>query len=173
LTPPPRCPPTLASAQDEQAKALAAKLGFTGDLEAKAVRQFHALYKLFVGTDATQVEINPLAEGSVPGGAAGLIFAVDAKLNFDDNASFRQAEIYAQRDKSMEDPRDVAAEEAGLNYIGEREVSWELRAGTDRIQQEMRGAGCDWLVAPRLLNRTPAAIPPPHLQAWTATLGAW
>jgi hypothetical protein len=65
-----------------------------------------------------QVEINPLAEGSVPGGATGLVLAVDAKLNFDDNASFRQAAIYALRDKSMEDARDVAAEEAGLNYIG-------------------------------------------------------
>jgi succinyl-CoA synthetase beta subunit len=46
------------------------------------------------------------------------VFAVDAKLNFDDNAAFRQAPIYAQRDKSMEDARDVAAEEAGLNYVG-------------------------------------------------------
>jgi succinyl-CoA synthetase beta subunit len=43
---------------------------------------------------------------------------VDAKLNFDDAASFRQESIYTLRDKSMEDPRDVAAEEAGLNYVG-------------------------------------------------------
>lgn len=43
---------------------------------------------------------------------------MDAKLNFDENASFRQKEIFALRDKSMEDARDVAAEEAGLNYIG-------------------------------------------------------
>ena len=46
------------------------------------------------------------------------VYAVDAKLNFDDNASFRQQSIYAMRDKSMEDARDVAAEEIGLNYIG-------------------------------------------------------
>lgn len=46
------------------------------------------------------------------------VYAVDAKLNFDDNAAFRQKAIYALRDKSMEDPRDVAAEEIGLNYIG-------------------------------------------------------
>lgn len=46
------------------------------------------------------------------------VFAVDAKLNFDDNASFRQKDIFALRDTAMEDPRDVAAEEAGLNYIG-------------------------------------------------------
>lgn len=46
------------------------------------------------------------------------VFAVDAKLNFDDNAGFRQGGLFSQRDKSMEDPRDVAAEEIGLNYIG-------------------------------------------------------
>ena len=43
---------------------------------------------------------------------------MDAKLNFDDNAAFRQQPVFTQRDKSMEDPRDVAAEEAGLNYVG-------------------------------------------------------
>ncbi len=65
------------------------------------------------------MEINPLAIGSVPGRRGSTsVFAVDAKLNFDDNAAFRQAPIYAQRDKSMEDARDVAAEEAGLNYVG-------------------------------------------------------
>merc|ERR1739848_451096 len=46
------------------------------------------------------------------------IFCVDAKLNFDDNASYRQKDVFAMRDLSVEDPRDVAAEEAGLNYIG-------------------------------------------------------
>jgi succinyl-CoA synthetase beta subunit len=46
------------------------------------------------------------------------VFAVDAKLNFDDNAAFRQRGVFDMRDRSMEDPRDVAAEEIGLNYIG-------------------------------------------------------
>jgi len=74
------------------ATALATKLGFTGRQAESAAAQFQALYKLFVATDATQVEINPLAEGTVPGQAAThLVFAVDAKLNFDDNAAFRQA----------------------------------------------------------------------------------
>merc|ERR1712072_689106 len=68
--------------------------------------------------DATQVEINPFAEGGVPGGDQDQIFCVDAKLNFDDNAMFRQKEVFAMRDTSIEDPRDVAAEAAGLNYIG-------------------------------------------------------
>jgi succinyl-CoA synthetase beta subunit len=104
--------------EDAEARALAKKMGYTGALEERAAAQFKALYRLFVATDATQVEINPLAVGSVPGGASDLVFAVDAKLNFDDNAAFRQADIYSQRDKSMEDARDVAAEEAGLNYIG-------------------------------------------------------
>jgi succinyl-CoA synthetase beta subunit len=104
--------------QDNDARMLAQKLGFTGELVDKSVKQFKSLYTLFMATDATQVEINPLAVGSIPGGAKDLVFAVDAKLNFDDNASFRQTDIYSLRDKSMEDARDVAAEEAGLNYIG-------------------------------------------------------
>jgi succinyl-CoA synthetase beta subunit len=108
-----------AGLQDAQADALAKQLGFTGALAAPARKQFHSLYKLFIGTDATQVEINPLAVGGVAGKpGSDTVFAVDAKLNFDDNAAFRQAPIYAMRDKSMEDARDVAAEEAGLNYIG-------------------------------------------------------
>ena len=103
----------MAGLGEPQARALAARLGLTGDLADKAARQFVALYKLFIATDATQVEINPLAEGSVPGRSdkTRSIFAVDAKLNFDDNAAFRQGKVYAQRDRSMEDPRDVAAEE--------------------------------------------------------------
>jgi len=103
---------------DATARDLATKLGFTGELVGLAAKQFQGLYKLFLATDATQVEINPLAVGSVPGGVSNVVFAVDAKLNFDDNAAFRQKAIYDLRDKSMEDPRDVAAEEAGLNYIG-------------------------------------------------------
>lgn len=60
-----------------------------------------------------QVEINPLAEDS-----AGTLLAADAKLGFDDNAGFRQKDIFLQRDESQEDPRDVAAEKWDLNYIG-------------------------------------------------------
>ena len=104
---------------EEQALDLAGRLGFDDDVKAKAAAQFRALYDLFIGTDATQVEINPLAVGAVPGaGEDRHVFAVDAKLNFDDNAAYRQDAVFAMRDKSMEDARDVAAEEAGLNYIG-------------------------------------------------------
>ena len=108
----------MAGLGEPQARALAERLGLTGDLAVKAARQFVALYKLFLATDATQVEINPLAEGSVSGRTERHIFAVDAKLNFDDNAAFRQEKVYAQRDRSMEDPRDVAAEEVRGRRMG-------------------------------------------------------
>merc|ERR1712010_114763 len=85
---------------------------------AMAQHEIESLYNLFMDTDATQVEINPFAEGGVPGGEQDQIFCVDAKLNFDDNAEYRQKEVFAMRDTSIEDPRDVAAEAAGLNYIG-------------------------------------------------------
>ena len=74
----------------EEARAMAVKLGFTGGQIDAASNQFRALYTMFTSTDATQVEINPLAVGSVPGGAKDVVIAVDAKLNFDDNAAFRQ-----------------------------------------------------------------------------------
>ena len=48
----------------------------------------------------------------------GDVYCVDAKINFDENASFRQKEIFAQRDTTMEDPREVEASKADLNYIG-------------------------------------------------------
>jgi succinyl-CoA synthetase beta subunit len=103
--------------QPEQTLRVAKALGFKPANIPAAQKQMEALYKLFIGTDATQVEINPLAEGKYSN-EPETVFCVDAKLNFDDNASFRQKEIYAMRDKSMEDPRDVRAEEAGLNFVG-------------------------------------------------------
>lgn len=103
----------------EQATKFAERLGFQGNLLEDAAKQFVNLYNLFIDTDATQVEINPLAVGYYHGGEEKeQIFAVDAKLNFDDNAAYRQQEIYSQRDRSMEDPRDTAAEDVGLNYVG-------------------------------------------------------
>lgn len=109
-----------AGMTDDVAASIAAGLGFEGDLANTAAAQFQNLYKMFIASDATQVEINPLAIGGVhtePQPPA-TVMCVDAKLNFDDNASFRQKDLFAQRDVTMEDPRDVAAEDAGLNYIG-------------------------------------------------------
>ncbi|KAH7577703.1 hypothetical protein JRO89_XS01G0286900 [Xanthoceras sorbifolium] len=78
-----------------------------------AIEQVKKLYELFCKTDCTLLEINPLAETSEK-----QLVAADAKLNFDDNAAFRQKEIFTLRDPSQEDPREVAAAKADLNYIG-------------------------------------------------------
>ena len=71
------------------------------------------LYNLFIKEEATQVEINPFVQTK-----DGKVFCVDAKILFDDNASFRHEDVFSQRDTSMEDPREVAASQYGLNYIG-------------------------------------------------------
>ncbi|KAJ4844054.1 hypothetical protein Tsubulata_013462 [Turnera subulata] len=78
-----------------------------------SIEQVKKLYNLFRECDCTLLEINPLAETS-----DNKLVAADAKLNFDDNAAFRQKEIFALRDPTQEDPREVAAAKADLNYIG-------------------------------------------------------
>ncbi|XP_009790645.1 succinate--CoA ligase [ADP-forming] subunit beta, mitochondrial [Nicotiana sylvestris] len=78
-----------------------------------SIEQVKKLYKLFCESDCTMLEINPLAETS-----DNKLVAADAKLNFDDNAAYRQKEIFSLRDSSQEDPREVAAAKADLNYIG-------------------------------------------------------
>jgi succinyl-CoA synthetase beta subunit len=97
---------------DEQAITVAKGLEVSGDLNA-AAEQIKALYSLFATSDCTMVEVNPLAEDD-----KGMLIAADAKIGFDDNASFRQAEIFAQRDFTQEDPREVAADKWDLNYVG-------------------------------------------------------
>lgn len=87
-------------------------LGASGD-KAKAGDQIRALYNLFVDRDCTMVEVNPLAED-----ADGNLIAADAKIGFDDNANFRQTDIFELRDHTQEDPREVAAGKWDLNYIG-------------------------------------------------------
>ena len=97
---------------DQQAKDIVSALEITGNKD-DAVTQVKALYGVFRSSDCTMVEINPLAEDS-----SGLLISADAKLGFDDNTAFRQKDVFAQRDHSQEDPRDVAAEKWDLNYIG-------------------------------------------------------
>jgi succinyl-CoA synthetase beta subunit len=99
--------------QPFQSRKLAKALGLTGKLTGQAAKLFSALYKLFIARDCSQIEVNPLVVTP-----DGLLLALDAKFNFDDNALFRQPEIVAMRDKSEEDPREVAASEFNLNYIG-------------------------------------------------------
>ncbi|XP_047315201.1 succinate--CoA ligase [ADP-forming] subunit beta, mitochondrial [Impatiens glandulifera] len=80
---------------------------------ADSIEQVKKLYQLFCSCDCTMLEINPLAETS-----DNKLVAADAKLNFDDNAAYRQKEIFSLRDPTQEDPREVAAAKADLNYIG-------------------------------------------------------
>ena len=97
---------------DAQAATVVDGLKVSGDKKA-AAEQIKALYKLFVEADCTMVEVNPLAED-----ADGNLIAADAKVGFDDNASFRQGPIFEKRDKTQEDPREVKAAEWDLNYVG-------------------------------------------------------
>jgi succinyl-CoA synthetase beta subunit len=87
-------------------------LEVTGDKKA-AGEQIQALYNMFVESDCTMVEVNPLAEDQ-----DGNLIAADAKIGFDDSAAFRQKDIFAQRDQTQEDPREVAANAYDLSYIG-------------------------------------------------------
>jgi succinyl-CoA synthetase beta subunit len=96
-----------------QGRKLAAALGLRGPLMNQAVKLFSNLTQLFYRCDCSMVEINPLVVT-----ADGRLMALDAKFNFDDNALFRHPEIVAMRDRSEEDPREVAASEYNLNYIG-------------------------------------------------------
>ena len=74
------------------------------------------MYKLFIEKDASLVEINPLAEVKSPGEPR--LICLDAKINIDENADFRQEELFSMRDPEQEDPREVLASRAKLNYIG-------------------------------------------------------
>lgn len=78
-----------------------------------AAEMIKSIYRLFKEKDCTLVEINPLAEDD-----QDRLVAADTKLGFDDNASFRQKDLFAMRDTTQEDPREVAAAKADLNYIG-------------------------------------------------------
>jgi succinyl-CoA synthetase beta subunit len=104
--------PTLGL-QAYQARKIAKQLGFTSAQMPKAAKIFQALYKLFIATDCSMVEVNPLVITKT-----GDVLALDAKFGFDDNALYRHPEIVALRDVAEEDPREVAASEYGLNYIG-------------------------------------------------------
>ncbi|KAG8463420.1 hypothetical protein KFE25_004931 [Diacronema lutheri] len=96
---------------DSEALAIVDGLKCTGDKKA-AAEQIRALFKLFCECDCTMVEVNPLAED-----ANGTLIAADAKVGFDDNAAFRQAAIFEQRDWTQEDPKEVEAAKYDLNYI--------------------------------------------------------
>jgi len=97
----------------EQTKELAESLGFHGENQVfQAQNQISSLYKLFKEKDCTMLEVNPLVETS-----EGKVMCMDAKINFDDNAEFRQKEIFSMEDSSQKDTREVEAKKWDLNYI--------------------------------------------------------
>jgi len=93
-------------------RAVAAALGLKGDLAKQAARVLAKLYDAFTGTDASQIEINPLA---ITGD--GTLMVLDAKVGFDNNAEFRHPEIEQLRDITEEDPAEVEASKYDLAYI--------------------------------------------------------
>lgn len=95
-----------------QAEKLAEFLEFDGAKKVEAAAQITALYNLFLKVDATQVEINPFGETD-----KGEVVCFDAKFNFDDNAEFRQKDIFAMDDGTDTDPREAEAMKYNLNYI--------------------------------------------------------
>jgi succinyl-CoA synthetase beta subunit len=98
--------------QPYQARKLAFGLGLPGDVATRATPFFQALYRAFIDTDASLLEINPcVLTGD------GKLVALDAKMTFDDNALFRHPNLRELRDLDEEDPLEVEASKYGLNYI--------------------------------------------------------
>jgi succinyl-CoA synthetase beta subunit len=95
-----------------QARKLAFKLGLSGETFKQAIKFLLSLYKAFQSSDASLAEINPLVVT-----AQGNVLALDAKMNFDDNAVPRHPDIQALRDLDEEEPLEVEASKYNLNYI--------------------------------------------------------
>jgi len=98
--------------QGFQARRMALALGFSGSLLRPAVRFFHALYNAFINNDCSLLEINPLVLSDTDE-----LFALDVKMNIDDNALYRLPEIQKMRDIDEEEPLEVEASKYNLNYI--------------------------------------------------------
>ncbi len=104
--------PTLGL-QSYQTKKIARQIGLGSDKLRAFEKLLTSLFTLFLKSDCSMVEVNPLVETQ-----DGQILALDAKFNFDDNALYRHPDIAAMRDPSEEDPREVEASKFNLNYIG-------------------------------------------------------
>jgi len=98
--------------QPYQARKLAFKLGLAKEQIADAVKFMMGLYRAFIDTDSTLMEINPFITTK-----DGKLLALDCKINFDDNAMFRHKDLKELRDISEEDPLEVEASKFALNYI--------------------------------------------------------
>src|SRR5262249_59478169 len=97
---------------DFQAGRLAFGVGLVGEPFRQGVALIRNLFVLYLARDCSLAEINPLVVTK-----DGRVFALDAKLNFDDNALYRHKDVVALRDTHEEDPLDVEASQYGLNYI--------------------------------------------------------
>ena len=95
-----------------QARKLAFQLGLKPAQISQAVQLMTGLYKAFLDTDSSLMEINPFVTCT-----DGRLFALDAKMNFDDSALFRHPDLKALRDVTEEDPLEVEASKYSLNYI--------------------------------------------------------
>jgi succinyl-CoA synthetase beta subunit len=98
--------------QPHHGRAIAKALGLTGDLARQAQNVASKLYDAFLGTDAAQIEINPLAITD-----DGQLLVLDAKVGFDSNAMFRHPDLLQLRDESEEDPMELEASKHDLAYI--------------------------------------------------------
>ncbi len=97
---------------DFHGRRVAFALGLTGAQVKQCVALVRTLYRLFVDKDMEMLEINPLILGT-----DGTLKCLDAKMGFDNNALYRQADILALRDETEEDPKELAASKFDLNYI--------------------------------------------------------
>jgi succinyl-CoA synthetase beta subunit len=95
-----------------QARKIAYQMGLTGEASKEMTKFLMGLYKAFVETDASLIEINPTVKTW-----DDQILAVDAKINFDDNALFRHPDLVELRDINEEDPLEVEAGQLGLSYV--------------------------------------------------------
>jgi succinyl-CoA synthetase beta subunit len=93
-------------------REVAAALGLSGDLAKQAGKVLASLYKAFLGTDASQIEINPLAVSD-----KGELLVLDAKVAFDNNAEFRHPDLEQLRDLTEEEPMEIEASKYDLSYI--------------------------------------------------------
>ena len=106
-----RIDPTIGY-KDYNGWEMAQKLGLDGDKAKTFVKIARGMYQLFIAKDCSLVEINPLVETE-----NGQLLAIDAKVNFDDNALFRHPDIVELRDFDEEDPKEIQASKFDLNYV--------------------------------------------------------
>ena len=101
-----------AGLQANQSRKVAYNLGLKGAQVKELAKIMQGMYDLFIDKDATQIEINPLIETE-----SGDLLALDAKINFDDNAVALHSDILAMKDPTQEDDKENYAQKYGLNYI--------------------------------------------------------